>query len=305
MGKAYGNTIGEYFGATRSPLVVHSMALDDHIAATYLRSDGAGTGMTDPIPPEPALLVAVQLRPLLQHELWIDGHRWPAPAYAPGAVTILDLRSRPVANLVSDYECVQLYFPRSALDRIADNEQCARLGDMPVLTEIDDPILAGIGRLAAMAVTAPRPVSSLMLESILLAAHRHILQHHAGNVSDDLAANKTGLLSQLQQQQVMEYIEAHLETSISLQSLATLCGLSVSYFSRAFKASLGSSPHRWLTQRRLARARLMLADGQLPLAAIAAACGFHDQSHLSRTLRRAEGLPPAAWQRHLRDDPET
>nr|WP_245214230.1 AraC family ligand binding domain-containing protein [Pararoseomonas indoligenes] len=63
---------------------------------------------------------------------------------------------------------------------------------------------------------------------------------------------------------------------------------------RAFRAAYGTSPHAYLLQTRLLRARRLLAAGERP-AAVAAECGFADQSHLGRRFRRAYGLTPAAF----------
>ena len=63
---------------------------------------------------------------------------------------------------------------------------------------------------------------------------------------------------------------------------------------RAFRAAYGTSPHAYLIQIRLLRARRLLAAGMRP-AAVAAECGFADQSHLGRRFRRAYGLTPAAY----------
>ena len=64
----------------------------------------------------------------------------------------------------------------------------------------------------------------------------------------------------------------------------------------AFAARFGTAPHRQLVQLRLSEARRLLRDGEAP-AEVAAACGFADQSHLTRWFRRAYGLPPAAFVR--------
>ena len=67
---------------------------------------------------------------------------------------------------------------------------------------------------------------------------------------------------------------------------------------RAFRARYGSSPHACLVETRLARARVQLRQGEAP-AEVAAACGFADQSHMTRWFRRAYGLPPGAYARGL------
>ncbi|MEH3148056.1 MAG: AraC family transcriptional regulator [Methylobacterium frigidaeris] len=64
-----------------------------------------------------------------------------------------------------------------------------------------------------------------------------------------------------------------------------------------FKASFGVPPHRYVVERRIARARDLLAGGRESLAGIALACGFASQSHFTRSFRQATGVTPAAWRR--------
>jgi len=79
--------------------------------------------------------------------------------------------------------------------------------------------------------------------------------------------------------------------------LASRCGLSRSYFVRAFKLSMGTPPHRWLVRERVHRAGEMLERTNKSISAIAVSCGFSDQSHLTRVFRASVGSSPAAWRR--------
>jgi transcriptional regulator GlxA family with amidase domain len=94
---------------------------------------------------------------------------------------------------------------------------------------------------------------------------------------------------------VREYVMAHLEENISVQSLAAIVGLSRYHFARAFKQSEGVTPHRFLLQCRVQRAQDMLAGTELPLSEIALAAGFSDQSHCSRRFRELVGLTPSKY----------
>ena len=80
-----------------------------------------------------------------------------------------------------------------------------------------------------------------------------------------------------------------------MAQLAAECNLSPRYFARAFKKSTGMPPHRWLTQRRLARAKDLLASSDLTLTEIATACGFYDQSYFTRVFAKYEGTSPGRW----------
>ena len=86
-----------------------------------------------------------------------------------------------------------------------------------------------------------------------------------------------------------------------LDDIASACGLSVSHFSRAFRRSIGLSPHAWLLDKRVEAAKAMLRRREAPLSLIALACGFADQSHFTRVFTRRVGLSPGAWRKYLSD----
>ena len=87
---------------------------------------------------------------------------------------------------------------------------------------------------------------------------------------------------------------------VPVADLANRCGLSRSYFIRAFKVSMGTPPHRWLVRQRVHRAGEMLERTTDSIGAIAVSCGFSDQSHLTRVFHASVGSSPAAWRRQRR-----
>ena len=99
---------------------------------------------------------------------------------------------------------------------------------------------------------------------------------------------------------VREYVMAHLAENISVEALAAIVGLSRFHFARAFKQSEGVTPHRFLLQCRVRRAQELLAGTGLPLAQIALAAGFSDQSHCSRRFRELVGLTPSKYRWSMR-----
>jgi AraC-like DNA-binding protein len=93
---------------------------------------------------------------------------------------------------------------------------------------------------------------------------------------------------------VREAIEADPVHDHSADALAALAGISRFCRSRAFQRVYGLPPHAYLRQRRLHEARRLLAAGEAP-AAVAAAAGFTDQSHLTKRFKGAFGLTPACY----------
>lgn len=89
-------------------------------------------------------------------------------------------------------------------------------------------------------------------------------------------------------------LDARIADGVTSAELEAATGLSRYALARHFRACLGTSPYRYLTLRRLDRARALIHAG-VALADAAAASGFADQSHLTRQFRRANGLPPGRW----------
>lgn len=95
-------------------------------------------------------------------------------------------------------------------------------------------------------------------------------------------------------------IEERLSEPLSIAELASAARLSSSHFAKAFKTSVGASPHFYIMGRRIVRAKQLMADPSQSLATIAFSCGLADQAHLSRLFRRMEGVTPNAWRRATR-----
>jgi AraC-like DNA-binding protein len=81
---------------------------------------------------------------------------------------------------------------------------------------------------------------------------------------------------------------------VALAELSSFAGLSRYELIRRFREQTGLTPHAFQTNLRIAHARTMLRAGD-PIAGVAAACGFADQSHLTRTFRRAVGVTPGRF----------
>jgi len=98
---------------------------------------------------------------------------------------------------------------------------------------------------------------------------------------------------------VIELFHAHLAEDISLANLASQLGCTPYHLIRFFKKAVGLSPHAYLVQLRLEKAHMLMAAG-MPIAEVAFATGFADQSHLTRHFKHKFGIPPGAYLRQLR-----
>ncbi|CAN7700291.1 helix-turn-helix transcriptional regulator [Duganella sp. LjRoot269] len=91
---------------------------------------------------------------------------------------------------------------------------------------------------------------------------------------------------------VLEYIDDTIDGALGLDELARLAGMPPLRFLRSFSSAIGTTPHAYITERRLQRARALLRSTNAPLAAIALDCGFAHQSHLGSAFKARLGMSP-------------
>ena len=96
---------------------------------------------------------------------------------------------------------------------------------------------------------------------------------------------------------VLEYIDTHYASPISLADLSRLAGMSPKYFCRFFKAALHRTPMDYLNYYRIEQACRILTTTELPVTEAAYRCGFNDSSYFVKTFRKYMGITPRAYAR--------
>jgi AraC family transcriptional regulator len=94
---------------------------------------------------------------------------------------------------------------------------------------------------------------------------------------------------------VREFIEEYLDREIGLFELAALVGLNATEFSKAFKAAFHAAPDRYITERRIERAKILLRTTDDAVAAVAACVGFSNQSNFAQAFAKFTGSTPSAY----------
>ncbi len=157
-----------------------------------------------------------------------------------------------------------------------------------------DPFIYQIGVALKSALTKQSNTSRLYAETLVNSLILHLLEHYCitrPNISDRLK----GQLSQYKLQQLIDYINAYLDRDLSLRELSSLVQMSPHYFSKLFKQTTGITPHQYVINCRIEKAKYLIRQGKLSLAEIATQVGFTDQSHLHRHFKRLVGITPKTY----------
>jgi AraC family transcriptional regulator len=129
-----------------------------------------------------------------------------------------------------------------------------------------------------------------------------VLVHELVRLNRGLPRNEPQLrggLAAWQRRVVVAHIDDHLEEPISLSALAQLARLSPYYFCRAFKQSFGIPPHRYHINRRIERAKTLLAKRARSVTDIGLTVGYSETSSFTTAFRKATGLTPSVYRRSL------
>jgi AraC family transcriptional regulator len=161
---------------------------------------------------------------------------------------------------------------------------------------VRDPVIEAITLNLAREAADGSPAGRLYAESGCEFLAHHLIYRYS-NLSQTPPRSKGGLSSR-RLRLVLEYIEDTLGQPIKLRELAALARISARHFERAFRQSTGSSPHGYVMDRRLHRARdLLINQPELPIEQIALRLGFSSSSHFSSAFRRQTGLTPTDFRK--------
>jgi AraC family transcriptional regulator len=270
------------------------------------RRDRPGLGVSTPNPISPMVMAVVILRPRPGHVGWHDGRLVEVPALGAGALNCLDLREAWSMDLSEPFDSFHAFIPLTAFDEVTSEMKRSRIERLhcPIGVQHTDETMLNLARALNPVLARPEHATALFTDHVFLAMLTHLAGMYGGLDQRDSrahAAPKGRMLTPLQEHRVTSRLLDDLAGDTSLSELASLCGLSRSYFVRAFKQITGMPPHRWLLMHRAKRAKDLLRGTQLPIADIAVACGFADQSHLTRVFSKAFGISPAAWRRQWRN----
>lgn len=187
-------------------------------------------------------------------------------------------------------EWIQCYLEPAFLAQIAYESVNPDRVELLLTMKKPDPLIAQIALVLKSSLEVDGVGSSFYADSMATALSAHLIRHYSTH-NHHFREHEDGLSKQ-KLRQATEYIQAHLDEDISLSEIASELGMSQYYFCHLFKRSTGISPHQYLIQQRVERAKDLLKRSQLTITAIALECGFSNQSHFAKYFRKHTGMNP-------------
>jgi len=165
---------------------------------------------------------------------------------------------------------------------------------------VQDELINQIGLSVLSEMMRPTVAGRMLVEtsSLLLAARLAHAHFETGLIRLPMPSRHR--LDDGRLRRVLAYVEEHLAEDITVADLANVACLSIFHFTRAFAATMGVPPHRYVSQRRLESAKATIATGRASLGEIALDSRFSSQSSFTRAFRRATGMTPAEYRHTLR-----
>lgn len=241
--------------------------------------------------------LAINLRQSVQYE-WKDGSRWRQTILKPGDFCLQTHGEINFPRWRGNFEFLAIALaPEFVSQAFQDTGVSEHVVFQERRGEFDATIANFTHRFKAE-LELKSNYGVLYGESLALAFALYLIEYYS--TSTQKLRRPYGKLSSLQLRLIVEYIHEHLTEDLSLVDLAKQLNLSSFHFARLFKNSLGLSPHQYLLQNRIDRAKKLIAVSMKPsLTEIGLQVGFYDQAHFTKAFRRAVGISPKSFLRQL------
>ncbi|WP_183732422.1 MULTISPECIES: helix-turn-helix domain-containing protein [Paraburkholderia] len=202
------------------------------------------------------------------------------------------------ADLHGLFDFVLVEFSQAFIANIAYEQHGTTLSGFSTRRCEKDVIFGYLAQVLAFTLDRQHDASPLLIEQLGVTIGTHLVERYGGAPTQSVSPRRR--LSSLHEARAKDMLLAKTPGSNSLDEIASSCNLSRSYFIRAFRETTRRTPHQWVLEQRIERARHLLRTSDSPLSEIAVACGFADQSHFTRTFSRLVGTSPGNWRRQGR-----
>jgi AraC family transcriptional regulator len=219
-----------------------------------------------------------------------------AHVLARGDVTVTPLGAPKRWHCAEAREWIALRLDPGVVDHIAAD--CAR-GDAPprLLDNFGtrDPAIEDIGRRLLHETQSPGLASDAHVNALTIELAVALLRRHStASIRDERNRQR---LPEHKLRRAREYVDCNLGESLTVSSIARAIAMSPCHFAHVFRQATGQAPHRFVVERRLERAKWLLARTETPIIDVAHEVGCRSQAHFAVLFRRETGMTPSAYRR--------
>jgi AraC family transcriptional regulator len=218
---------------------------------------------------------------------------WTKTHCGPGDVSLLTRSQQSHWHWTDAIDVSHVYLSENLMSGICEEvtERCVADVQLHDILKSHDPIVTAA--VAAITREAEHHAlgSALYVEAVATQLTVHLLRKYSSVTFREPSGK--GKLSLAQVRRLTAHIDDRLHEQLNLQALAAVVGLGIWTFARHFRESFGRTPHAYIVERRIDRARRLLAQSSLPIKEIASLCGFADQAHMTRIFQTHLHTTPA------------
>lgn len=240
--------------------------------------------------PSPDCLVVAVLSGSYQMESLSAG-AWKSAFYKPGVggvtAPLTTNRLRWHSKIAANAIVLRLYIPQEYFSEAG--EEYRRAGEQWSVGALDrlsfsDPVVCSV--LTSLGQAVSRGAPDLYADAAVRFLATHLLSR-GEQWSEKKLSRRVGLeLTDRRLMRVIEFMQEHSASALTLDQLAGEAAISRFHFSRLFKAKLGVTPHRYIVQLRMQHARTLLRETDLSIGEVAVSCGYINQSHFAASFTR-------------------
>ncbi|ARV58999.1 AraC family transcriptional regulator [Nostocales cyanobacterium HT-58-2] len=223
----------------------------------------------------------------------VDGGTSQTTALPAGSVFIYSSRDFVWHQRERESEYINLVLDQKLLNQVAADNGLPPNVELEHRIIFPDPTILHTAQLFKSEVLNSGLAGKLYTDSLKNLLAVHLLRNYTG--TQELPSIEDSPLDALKLNQVKDFIEERLAEDLSIADMADVVHMSQFHFARAFKTATGQPPHRYLTQRRMERAKVLLSVTRLSVAEVAYRVGFYNTSHFTSQFRKATGTTPKAY----------
>lgn len=197
------------------------------------------------------------------------------------------------ASWKAELEIVTINFKPGFITKTALENNFSPYFEFTKTYETKDKLIRYLGLALLEEAVSGSIAGSLYTESLSQTLMIHLLKHYS--TANSRQENLSGGLSGYKLRRISEFINENLGGTLTLGEIAEVAGLSQFHFLRVFQQTTGLTPQQYVMQKRIEKAKQLLAVSDLPLVEISMQTGFKNQSHFTTLFRKFTKHTPGRW----------